>query len=180
MLVGDKVVSLIYGAEFEGSATIIRILAVYLFTLVGYSNGPLLNATGKQHFFAWTQGLAVGATGILCLLLIPRWGPVGAAIAFVSPAIATFFVHSTASHRQVGLSLPWSAMGKVLVATLLMGLVAFTSLRLGVPWLAVVFIVAPSAYGLSLLLLGIVKRAELQVLAGAPSSGGIVEEAALT
>ncbi|MBM3134680.1 MAG: hypothetical protein FJZ89_05200 [Chloroflexi bacterium] len=180
MLVGDKVILLIYGDEFAGSATILRILAVFLFTVVGYSNGPLLNAAGKQRFFAWTQGLAVCANGILCLLLVPTWGPVGAAIAFVLPGIGTFFVHSIACHRLFGLSLSWLTMSKVLLATLLMGLAVSIALQSGVPWPVVVFIVAPSIYGLAILLLGIVKRAELQVLAGAPRSSWIVEETALT
>lgn len=180
MLVGDKVILLVYGDEFEGSATVMRILAVFLFTFVGYSNGPLLNAAGRQRFFAWTQGLAVCANGVLCLLLVPTWGPVGAAIAFVSSGIATFFVHSIACHRQFGVSLPWLTMGKVLLATLFMGLVVSVTLWLGVPWLVVVFIVAPSTYGLSVLLLGIVKREELQALAGAPGSSWITEEAILT
>lgn len=180
MLVGDKVILLIYGDEFEGSVIVLRILAVFLFTVVGYSNGPLLNAAGKQRFFAWTQGLAVCANGILCLLLVPPWGPVGAAIAFVLPGIGTFFVHSIACHRLFGLSLPWLTMSKVLLATLLMGLVVSIALRSGIPWPVVVFIVALSTYGLSILLLGIVKREELQVLAGAPSSSWIAEETALT
>jgi O-antigen/teichoic acid export membrane protein len=171
MLVGNRVILLVYGHEFEGSATAIRILGFFLCTIVGYSNGPLLNAVGRQRFFAWTQGLAVGATGILCLLLIPKWDLVGAAIAFVLPGVATFFVHSIASHRQVGLSLPWLAMGKVLLATLLMGLITSFSLGAGVPWLVVVFIIAPVAYGLSVLSLGIVKREELRILGGASTSG---------
>jgi O-antigen/teichoic acid export membrane protein len=167
MLVGDRVIMLVYGREFAGSATAIRILAVFLFTIVGYSNGPLLNAVGMQRFFAWSQGLAVGATGILSLLLAPIWGPTGAAVALVLPGIATFFVHSIASHRQVGLSLPWLVMGKALLATLFMGLSASVSLGAGVPLLVVVIVVAPSTYGLSILLLGIPKKEELRILAGA-------------
>lgn len=170
MLIGDKVILLIYGDEFEGSATIIRILAVYLFTIVGHSNGPLLNATGRQRFFAWTQGLAVCANAVLCFLLVPKRGPVGAAVAFVLSGIGTFFVHSVACHRQFGLSLPWLTMAKVLLATLIMGLVVSTSLCADVPWPIVVSVVAPITYGLSILLLGIVQREELQLLARAPSS----------
>jgi hypothetical protein len=94
----------------------------------------------------------------------------------VSAGIGTFLVHSIASHRQLGLSLPWLTMGKVLIATLFMGLVVSIALSSGVPWLAVVFIVAPSTYGLSILFLGIVRREELQILAGASSSGWTTEE----
>lgn len=168
MLVRDKVISLIYGDGFEGSATVLMILAVFLFTLVGYSNGPLLNAAGKQRFFAWSQGLAVCANAVLCVLLVPTCGPVGAAIAFVLSGIGTFFVHSIACHRLLCLSVPWLTMGKVLLATLLMGLVVSISLWSGVPWLVAVFIVAPSAYGLAILWLGLVTREELRLLAGGP------------
>ncbi len=168
MLVGEKVISLIYGDGFKGSANVLTILAVFLFTLVGYSNGPLLNAAGKQRFFAWTQGLAVSANVVLCLLLVPRWGPIGAAIAFVLSGVGTFFVHSIAGHRLLSLSLPWLTMGKVLLATSLMGLVVSISLSWGVPWLVAVFIVAPTAYGLAILWLGCMTREELQLLARGP------------
>lgn len=165
LLIGDRVVLLIYGEKFIGSSIVIQILALYLFTLVGYSNGPLLNATGKERFFAWTQGLAVCGTLILCLLLIPGWGPAGAAIAFVLPAVVTFFVHSIASHRRVGLPMPWSLMSKTLLASILMGISIAFALRIGVTWLPVLFIVAPSTYGLAVHLLGIMRRDELRILA---------------
>jgi len=168
MLLGDKVILLIYGDGFEGSAIVLMILAAFLFTLVGYSNGPLLNAAGKQRFFAWTQGLAVCANVLLCLLLVPTWGPVGAAIAFVLSGVSTFLVHSIACHRLLGLSVPWFTMGKVLLATSLMGLVVSISLSSGVPWLAAVFVVAPSIYGLAILWLGLVTREELQLVASGP------------
>ena len=171
ILVADKVMSLVYGDEFEGSATVLRILALVLFTLVGYSNGPLLSAAGRQRFFAWTEGLKTCINGVLCLLLVPTWGPAGAATAFVLPGIVTFFVHSIACHRQLRLSLPWLTIGKVVLATSLMGVIAYISLCLGVPWLVVVFIVAPSTYGLAILLLGIVKREDSRILAGASRSG---------
>jgi len=169
MLVRDKVILLIYGDGFEGSATVLMILAVFLFTLVGYSNGPLLNAAGKQRFFAWTQGLAVCANVALCILLVPTWGPVGAAIAFVLSGAGTFFVHSIACHRLLCLSMPWLTIGKVLLATSFMSLVVSISLWWGLPWLVAVFIVAPSAYGLAILSLGLVTSEELQQLAGGPA-----------
>jgi O-antigen/teichoic acid export membrane protein len=174
MLVGDRVILLVYGDGFEGSAAVIRILGIFLFTIVGYSNGGLLNATGRQRFFAWTEGLALLVNVVLCLLLIPSWGPVGAAAALTVSGMVVLLIRSVACHRQLGLSLPWLTTGKTLLATLLMGLAVSISLQSGVPWLIVVFIVAPSVYGLSLLLLGIVRRDELRILSSAPSSSRCV------
>jgi O-antigen/teichoic acid export membrane protein len=170
ILVGDRVITLVYGDDFEGSAAVIRILGLFLFTIVGYSNGGLLNATGRQRFFAWTEGLALVANVTLCLLLVPTWGPVGAAIALTASGVAVLLIRSIACHRQLGLSFPWLTTGKTLLATLLMGAAVSTALQAGVPWLVVAFTVAPSVYGLSLLLLGIVRRDELRILASAPSS----------
>jgi len=138
-----------------------------MFTFVGYANGPLLQTIRKQTFFAWTQAVALAGNVILCFVLVPNWGPEGAASAFVLSGIATFFVHSIAAHRFFGASLPWLTMGKVLLATALMGLCTWGSLQLGVVWPVVVVLIAPVTYGMGLLLLGIIDREELRVLAAA-------------
>ena len=170
ILVADKVILLVYGDKFEHSVAILRILSVFLFTMVGYSNGPTLKAIGRQRFLLWTEGLAVFANGALCLWLAPIWGPIGAAVAFVIAGIGTFVVHSFACHTFLGLSFPLLTTSKILLATLFMGLVVAASRQLGAPWLVTTFILAPLAYGLALWLLGIVKRSELLILAGAPIS----------
>jgi O-antigen/teichoic acid export membrane protein len=166
MMVGDKAIMLIYGEEFASSAPVIRILGLFLFTIVGYSNGPLLNATGRQTFFAWTEGTAIGMNILLSILLVPEWGPIGAAMALVASGIGTFFVHSTACHRQLDLSLPWRTMGKTLLATLAMGIAIYFSLHWNIPWLLIVFPIAPLVYGAAILALRIVNQDELRLLAG--------------
>lgn len=169
MLVAEDVVLLIYGEEFRESVIVLRIMALFLFTLVGLSNGPLLSVTGKQKFFAWTQSVSVGINAILTILLVPKWGPLAAAIGFVSAGMVTFVVHSIASHRTVGLSIPWSTAGKVILATFLMGVVTAASLSWGLPWMLAAFVVAPSTYLLFVLLLGVISKTELTILASAPS-----------
>ena len=167
MLVGDRVLFLIYGDEFASAGSVLRILAVFLFTLVGYSNGPLLNAVGRQRFLAGTQGIAVFGTVSLSIILGPMWGPSGVAVAFVAPGIATYFVHSIACHRQFGLSLPWLTMGKVFIATIFMGLIVWIAEWMGVHWLVVVFLASPIAYFGAVIALGVVHRGELAILASA-------------
>jgi len=179
MLVGSRVILLVYGSEFQGAAIVLMILAIYLFILVSYINGSLLMATGRQRFYMLVEGLAIAATGASCILFIPKWGAAGAAIAYVASPIATFVIYSVVCHRQLRLSFPWLTIGKVMIAASAMGLVSTISLRAGVPWLIVLFVVAPITYGLSVLSLSIVKAEELQVLAGASSPSLIKREAAL-
>jgi peptidoglycan biosynthesis protein MviN/MurJ (putative lipid II flippase) len=103
---------------------------------------------------------------LLSILLVPEWGPIGAAMALVASGIGTFFVHSTACHRQLDLSLPWRTMGKTLLATLAMGIAIYFSLHWNIPWLLIVFPIAPLVYGAAILALRIVNQDELRLLAG--------------
>ncbi|MBN1964313.1 MAG: polysaccharide biosynthesis C-terminal domain-containing protein, partial [Anaerolineae bacterium] len=169
MLVGSNVVTLIYGEDFTGSAIVIQIMGLFLFGLVGYTNGPLLQATGRQRFFAWTQGGAALLNAVLCFVLVPPLGPVGAAVAFVTGGVLTFVVHSVACHRQLGLAMPWLLMGRVLLATAAMGLAVVLGIQIGLPWLLVAIGIAIPVYAGALFVLRIMKLDELKTLAGAPT-----------
>lgn len=166
MLVGDRVISLIFGHGFEGSITIIRVLALFLFTFVTYCNGPLLYATGRESFFAKTLALAVCAYGLLCFLLIPTWGAIGAAIAYTATGLVTTSIYSFACHRFLRLTLPWMTICKVAIATGLMGLVTVIALKSEVNWLTITLLIAPGCYVALLFLLGLVKRDELSNFVG--------------
>jgi O-antigen/teichoic acid export membrane protein len=166
MLVGDQVIFLIYGRGFEGSTIVIRILAFFLFTFVSYCNSPLLYAAGQERFLTKSLALGVCGYGLLCILLIPSWGAIGAAIAFVTMSLVTTSVFFVACHRLLRLSLPWIMMGKVTVATSLMGLITSIALRSGMNWLVVTLLLAPTCYIFFIFLFGLVRREEIQSLAG--------------
>jgi O-antigen/teichoic acid export membrane protein len=167
ILLSDKIIGLIYGDKFQNSVLVLQLLAVFLFTIVGYCNGPLLQVIGKQRFFMWTEALAVLINAALCFLLIPTWKSVGPAVAFVTAGLITFFVHSIVSHRYFGMSLPWLTIGKVSLATIFMALVVFLFLLWGRLWF-ITLIFAPIVYSLAILALGVLKRSEFLVVAGAP------------
>jgi O-antigen/teichoic acid export membrane protein len=167
ILVGEHIIRLVYGDGFDGAIPFLYILALFLFTIVGYSNGSLLNATGQQTFFAWTEGVAVGVNVIGSLILVPLIGPIGSAIAFVASGVGTFFVHSRASHQSLGMSIPWLTILRVALATGLMGVVVVIALQFGVPWLAVALGIGPLAYSLALLGLGLLRWDELKLLSSA-------------
>lgn len=164
MLVGDQVIVLIYGHGFEGSTIVIQILGPFLFTFVGYCNSPLLYATGRERFLVKTLALGVVGYALLCIWLIPKWGPMGAAIAYTTAGLAINTVFSVVCHRLIGLSLPCLTVGKVILASGLMGLVTIISIRSGLNWFVVTLTIAPGCYVLLLFLLGLIKREELQSL----------------
>jgi O-antigen/teichoic acid export membrane protein len=165
MLFGGKIIELIYGDEFRSAGATVIVLATLLFTIMGYSNGPLLNAVGRQYFFAWTQGLLVLANTIFCLLFIPRWGPVGAALATSLSFLGGLLVHTIACHRQLGLSLPWMTTVKTIFSTLATGIVILAANRVGITWWVVALIVAPLTFMLQVLLLKLINLDELRFLA---------------
>ncbi len=166
LLVGERAVLLVYGDEFAASAPVIRLMAIFLFTIVGYANGALLYAIDQQRFYAWTQIIAALVNGLLCVLLIPSQGPVGAAVAFTASGILTFFVHSQACHRMMGLSLPWGVMVKVAIAVTAMGLAIVAALELSVSWVVAAVLIAPAVYFVALRLLNLINRDELRTLGG--------------
>jgi O-antigen/teichoic acid export membrane protein len=165
MFFGGKIVQIIYGEGFvEANASII-ILASSFFTMMGYSNGPLLNAIGKQRFFAWTQALLVLADALLCLIFIPQFGPAGAALANALSGVGGLIIHSVACHRQLGLSLPWASALKTFISTLSAGGAVLAASWLGVNWWLVLLIIAPMTYLVPILLFKLVEVDEIRFLA---------------
>jgi O-antigen/teichoic acid export membrane protein len=168
MVFGEKIILLIYGSEFQNAGIALSILAVSLLTMMSYSNGPLLNAIGKQRFFAWTQSLVILANVIFCFIFIPPWGSTGTALATTLSGFVGFTIHSIACHHWLGLSFPWATALKTLLPTLIMGAACVLAINFGIPWWLVVFTIMPVSYGLPVLLLKLVKGDELRILAGGP------------
>lgn len=172
LLVGPRAIELVYGEAFAASTPVVRVMAIFLFTVVGFANGAFLYATEQQRFYAWTQGLAAIINAVLALVLIPVYGPIGAAIAFTASGLLTFAVHSIRCHRWLDLPMPLGLMARLLVASLVMGVGLMGAIEIGLPWLLAAVLVAPAIYLAALFLLNIVSRDELRVLGGAPIETG--------
>jgi len=173
ILVGEHVIRLVYGDDFSEASQALSILGVFLMAIVGYCNGPLLNAANRQWFFAWTEAVAVMANIVLCLILVPRVGPSGAALGVLVPGLGTFAVHSLVCHRILGLSLPVDTLARVLAATAIMGLAVSAALDIGIGWFGAAIGIAPLVYGSLLLALKIVTRGDLQLVARAGSQSNV-------
>jgi len=138
ILVSGDVIRLVFGSEFEGATAVMRILAIQLFTIVGYVNGAFFNATRRQTLFMILRGASVGLSAMLSFALIPRFGYIGAAVAVTVPAVIDFGLFSALCHRYTGLRFPWALTLRVGSSTGIMGVVVYVALKHGTNVLAVV------------------------------------------
>jgi O-antigen/teichoic acid export membrane protein len=147
LVVAPDIIRIVYGPAFGGAVLALRIMAVQLFGMVGYVNGAFLHATNQQARFARIRIGLTALNAVLCLLLIPPWGYLGAATAAVVPGILDFFVYTALCHTYLGLSYPWGILLRAGVSATAMAVVSVAALEVGVPLVAVIVLVAPIVYG---------------------------------
>ncbi len=96
---------LLFGARYEQSAVLLGLLACgyYFCSALGF-NGLALRVYGKVRFIVVINIVTAAINLVLNLLLIPRFGPVGAAVGTLTALI----VHNVL--KQVGLG-RWTAIG---------------------------------------------------------------------
>ena len=122
-LLADKIIFLIYGAEFYGSATALQILIwALMFTSAGYVLTTLLISIGKQKLFTLSMVLCAIANVTLNFILIPMLSYNGAAIATVATSAVLFI----ASYYFVSKHLQLPPVRKTLIKSVISGLLMGT------------------------------------------------------
>ena len=87
------VLSAIFGSEYAPGALALRILAIGQLINVGTGGvGLILSITGHQRRWAYTAVAALFADVVLLLILIPRYGMLGAAIATAATLSGMFVI----------------------------------------------------------------------------------------
>lgn len=125
VLVGREIVELLYGSEYLPSITALKILAltfITMFPMSMLSNG--IFAYNQQNFLVRIGVVGVIANALLDVLLIPIWGIAGCALA----TLATQTVTSVAVWLKMRSLNNFNAvrnLGKILLATSLMGIVVW-------------------------------------------------------
>ena len=84
MMLADRIILFLYGEQFSGAGTALQILiwaevAIFLYAITGH----LLNAINRQLLFTLTAGSAAILNVAINLLLIPKFGYIGATVATV-------------------------------------------------------------------------------------------------
>ena len=78
--IADRFVPQVYGLEFLGAVAVLEILPwVLLPIFLDFPIGSLLNATHRAHLKTIAMGATMVLNAVLNVLLVPRFGPVGAA-----------------------------------------------------------------------------------------------------
>ena len=95
-IVGGKWIMAIFGPEFVSGWRVLAVLTVgqFISTLAGSVN-LILNVTGNEHILRNITFLSAIALILACVILIPLYGLIGAAIA---TAAATVFVNLAAAY----------------------------------------------------------------------------------
>ena len=113
------VVSVLYGAEYMiGARTLVLLTIGQILNAATGPTGPFLNMTGSQVALMRLSGLALLSNCILGVLLVPVFGPEGAALA-TSLSLGGFSLASLVVVRRSLRAWPYDRrLGKVIVASL--------------------------------------------------------------
>lgn len=102
VILAPKIVTLIYGNNFQGSILAFQILLGYLF--LSYVAAPfffLLQASGKVQYFLHTAAVAAITNGGLNIILIPKYSLIGAAVTTVISSLVIFIMLYVYSVRNI-------------------------------------------------------------------------------
>ena len=141
------VIRLVLGPEYAGASLLLQVLGLSL---------PFHGACGilyhlaiarrRQRYLVWSSGACALTNVVLCLVLIPRWGGLGAAMAMVLPSVLQVFLLALAARETTSLpSVLWYGV-KAAAVTTMIAVGAHGLSRVGCPW--------PATLAVALVLIG--------------------------
>ncbi len=163
----DLLIGLLFGEGYRSGSLAFQILLIgVLFCIVASVNNSILSGIGQPAKVTKIVLLAAGVNVMVNVLLIPRYGISGAALA-TSVSYLILLILSTASlARQFRISFPWREWSKLSGAGLIFLLIVLGTKRLLIlnPWweLLVSFIVGTIIYGLVLVATKTIVPAEVK------------------
>lgn len=93
-LLADRIISLLYGERYHASVIAFQVISVYLFLkFLNFLLGIVLSSTDRQGKRMLGQGITALFNVLLCLILIPFMGFVGAAIATLATEVFLFLIY---------------------------------------------------------------------------------------
>jgi len=126
ILLADRIISVVYGAEFAPAVVALQVLSLYLpLRFISHATGWTLASINKEPLRTLSAGIAAGINISLNLVLIPSLALVGAAISTVITQILLFalYFYFVAKHFH---RLPLhKILVKPVIACLIMGIFVF-------------------------------------------------------
>lgn len=166
-LLAEPIIVLIYGAEFvEGSIALQVTIWSLLFFFLSFLAKTTLEALNEQVRWTYALGAGVLISVVLNLLLVPRWGILGASVALLVADVMIFLLSFYFLTRE--LRLPFAPLAlaglKSIGSVTAMGLALYSVGELSLP-----FEIATGAIVYVLLILGlqVFDREELNLLKSA-------------
>lgn len=131
-----RLIYLLYGAKYAGSIPTLLVLPWVLIPIfLDFPIGSLLNSTRRAHLKTAAMGIAMVINVILNFILVPPYGPVGAAWAGVVSFWALFFVGWWFARKDMALS--W--FGPLFLRALGAALVTWSAITYFIPPMTNVF-----------------------------------------
>jgi O-antigen/teichoic acid export membrane protein len=113
-------VRLVYGSSYLPSVLVLQVLLIcQAFTSIGSVGSSLLLGTERQGFIAKWGTLIAILNVVLDLILIPRYGAVGAAVANCTAQITGVFIGTFYVVHYIRVSIPWRATAAVYSAAVI-------------------------------------------------------------
>jgi O-antigen/teichoic acid export membrane protein len=155
----DSLTQVLFGDEFVEAGVVLKVLILGSLPLLWITipNQALLAADVVLPL-ARVYGLSVAVNILLNIVLIPRWGPVGAAVATVACEWLNLALVVGMARREFGLSLSYEGLWRYLVAAAAMVVVLWASRDLA---LALEVVFGTLAYVAGLFFVGYLRSADL-------------------
>lgn len=145
---GDGVILLLFGGQYrEAVIPFYLLLTTILVTFPGIFIGNAIFALDEQKLFVWFLTLGAIGNAVLNYLLLPRWGITGAAIAtIIAQLLANGFTWWHLRKKTGFRTLPY--LPRIIIASLLMGLLVYLLDRAGLPVIWNLVLSFPIYFGL--------------------------------
>jgi O-antigen/teichoic acid export membrane protein len=161
-------IKITFGPEYLPAADVLPVLAVAFFThAVLGPNNQMLTSIGKTRTILYDTVAAAALNLALNIVLIPRYGLLGAAVATAGSYVLLNALYSYQLYRATGIH-PFSTalvlpgvVGGLLVATIYT--LTQTFLTVTLPLLVVLFVVFVGTYGIAILRFGI-EESEIELV----------------
>ncbi len=155
----EPLTHVLFGEQFVEAGVVLKVLILGSLPLIWINipNQALLAADAVLPL-ARVYGLSVLINVLLNVVLIPRWGPVGAAVATVVCEWLNLVFVVRMVRREFGLSLSYEGLWRYILAAVAMSVVVWLGRDMS---LAVVILLGLVAYAGGLMMLGYLRSADL-------------------
>ncbi|MFQ6100895.1 MAG: flippase [Anaerolineae bacterium] len=123
-LLSPKIVSLVFGPEFQPTARVLEIsILALVFMFLNVPNSRMMLVHDRQSWSSLFLLVSVSANALLNLALDPAWGATGAAVARLCSSALLFLLNYLHVARFLVRSSPIQLLSRSALATLVMGTV---------------------------------------------------------